>query len=541
MEKKIFLEKNDGLEVAVESIIETKSDTVILNIPKDSVLGRSINNFHVLKREGDTAGKALMIESIDDRILELASLATITAINPVFKKRERAISDIIPRASVILKKSAFGLEKKEIQKIEEIPKEKKDSEISFPPRAPAVKFYTEPKLSERSDSSFSKEKNRVINETTLIIGGLVSIGIILFVYLGWFVLPNASITITMRQKTIQFDESVMVSQNYTKTEITDSKILLRGQLVSSTGNISLPVSGIKQSNESATRAKGIIKVFNNYGTAPQKLVATTRFQAPDGKIFRTQSDIVVPGGTMVKGILNPGSINVDVIASEVGDSYNIPPVEKWVIPGFKGTPRYEKFYGVSESAMEGGQNSVVITVPSSTEGETEETVIEKLRTSLEEKKKIVDAVGLKVPDGATSFVVTKKDLQYSSSAESLLYVEGTLREIGFSEEDLKSAIFDKTKKEAGEKMRMRSVNISYVTSTPDFSAGSLSMKIKGSIAFEEDVDVESLKSLILGKKTDEVRSYILSLPWVESANISFRFPWLSRIPSDPQKVELKFE
>lgn len=541
MEKKIFLEKNDGLEVAVESLIETKSDTVILNVPKDSVLGRSVNNFHVLKREGNTAGKALMIESVDDHILELASLATITAINPVFKKTERAVSDIIPRAAVILKKSAFSLEKKETQETGEIQKEKKESGISLPPRTPAVTFYTEPKLSEKSDSSFSTEKKRVINKTMLIIGGLVSVGVVLFVYFGWFVLPKASIVITMRQKTIQFDESVLVSQNYAKTEITDSKILLRGQLVSSSGNISLPVAGIKQSSGGATSARGIIKVFNAYGTTPQKLVATTRFQAPDGKIFRTQSDIVVPGGIMVKGVLKPGSINVDVVASEAGDSYNLPPIEKWTIPGFKGTPRYEKFYGVSESAMEGGGSGVIIAVSSSTEGETEETVIEKLRISLEEKKKIVDTVGLKVPEGAMSFIVTKKDLQYSSSSDSLLYVEGTLREIGFSEEDLKSAIFDQTKKEAGEKMRMHSVDISYGTSTPDFSAGSFSMKIKGSITFEEDVEVESLKPLILGKKTDEVRSYILSLPWVESAKISFRFPWLSRIPSDPQKVELTLE
>ncbi|TSC52211.1 MAG: Uncharacterized protein LiPW41_422 [Parcubacteria group bacterium LiPW_41] len=540
MEKKIFLEKNDGLEVAVESLIETKSDTVILNVPKDSVLGRSVNNFHVLKREGNTAGKALMIESVDDHILELASLATITAINPVFKKTERAVSDIIPRAAVILKKSTFGLEKKETQTKEEVTKEKEESEVPPSSRTPAVTFYTQPKLSEKANSNFSVEK-KVINKTMFIIGGLVSIGVFLFIYLGWFVLPKASIVITMRQKAVQFDETVLVSQNYAKTEVTDSKILLRGQLVSSNGNISLPVSGVKQAEGGATNARGIIKVFNAYGTTPQKLVATTRFQAPDGKIFRTQSDIVVPGGIMVKGVLKPGSINVDVVASEAGDSYNLPPIEKWVIPGFKGTPRYEKFYGTSESAMEGGGSGVTIAVSSSTEGETEETVIEKLRISLEEKKKIVNTVGLKVPEGAVSFVVTKKDLQYSSSSDSLLYVEGTLREIGFSEEDLKSAIFEQTKEEAGEKMRMRVVNISYGTSTPDFSAGSLSMKIKGSIIFEEDIEVDSLKPLILGKKTDEVRSYILSLPWVESAKISFRFPWLSRIPTNPEKVELKLE
>jgi len=540
MEKKVFLEKSDGLEVAVENLIEAKSDTVILNIPRDSVLGRSINNFHVLKREGNTAGKALMVESVDDHILELASLATITAINPVFKKSERAVSDIIPRAAVLLKKDASSLEKKEkeIEPPASHVHKKKLSDSSS--KIPVATFYAETQ-SKTNDNSARFGEKRKKGKTVLVVSGLICVGLFIFIYLGWFVLPRASVMITMRQKVIQFNETVLVSQNYAKTEVTDAKILLRGQLVSSNGNISLPVSGVRHSQGTATKAKGIITVFNTYGTMPQKLVATTRFQTPDGKIFRTQSDISVPGGIMVRGVLKPGSLDVEVIASEAGEEYNIPPTEKWTIPGFNGTPRFEKFYGVSNSAMEGGGSGVAISISSSTDGDTEASVVEKLKLSLEEKKKIVDVAGLKILDGASSFLVTKKDFQVSSSSDALLYVEGTLKEISFSEDELRSAIYEQTKKEVSEKMRMRSIDISYGTSTSDFSAGSLSVKIKGSIIFEENIETDSLKPLILGRKTDEVRSYILSLPWVESTNISLRFPWLSRIPTNPEKVELKLE
>jgi len=544
MEKKVFLEKTDGLEVAVEHIIGARSDMVILNIPKDSILGRSINNFHVLKREGNTAGKVLMIESVDDHVLELASLATITAVNPIFKKTERAVSDIIPRATAILKKNTRSLERKgRDQESQDLETKEGENKRKREPKVPTATFFTNEQPFADDNIPVSRKK-RKRNRTIPAIIFLVFIGVVLFIYLGWFVLPNASISITMRQKSIPFDEVVLISQNYTKTEAMDEKLLVRGQLISSRGNISLPVSSARITQGTATKAKGIITVFNFYGTTSQKLIATTRFQTPEGKIFRTQSSVSIPGGIKINGTLKPGTLKVEVIADEAGDSYNLPPVEKWTIPGFKGTPRYEKFYGVSESAMEGGGSGVVITIASSTNsnGETEDSIIEKLKLALEEKKKIIDTVGLKVPEGATSFSITKKEFQTSSSSDAtMLYVEGVLKEIGFDEGELHSAIYEQTKKEVSETMRMRSIDVTYSTSTSDFSSGSLSMKIKGSIIFEENIDIESIKTAILGKKTSEVKSLILSYPWVESAKISLRFPWLTRIPSDPKKVDLKLE
>ena len=76
-----------------------EAEKIILNIPKNSVLGSSVHNFQILERECETAGKELAIESVDERILGLASLATIPAINPVFKTRERAVMDILPNES----------------------------------------------------------------------------------------------------------------------------------------------------------------------------------------------------------------------------------------------------------------------------------------------------------------------------------------------------------------------------------------------------------------------------------------------------------
>ncbi|RJQ26692.1 hypothetical protein C4565_06340 [Candidatus Parcubacteria bacterium] len=545
MEKKIFLEKNDGLEVAVEHLIHVKSDTIILNIPKDSVLGRSVNNFHVLKREGNTAGKTLMIESIDDHILELASLATITAINPVFQKKERAVSDILPRASVLLKKkrSLLDAASKKLDLRDQdsfLEKTEKDKVVSRDLREDN-EIFDETAEGDSVHTSKKTKKRSHRRRTLLFVLSSILLGLALCIYLGWFVLPRATVTVTLKQKRVPFDQLVEISQNNTKSGMRESTVLLRGQLMVSQGNISLPVSGVDETTKDSSYAEGVVSIVNEYGTSPQKLVATTRFETPDGKVFRLRSGITVPGGKMVGGVLKPGIVDAEVIADKPGEQYNIGPVERFSIPGFKGTPRFDKFYGFSKADMVGGSSALSLSsVSTSTNGESEQSIIEKLQTSLETKMQILDSAKLTIPDGARLFTVTKKDIQISSSGP-LLYVEGTLKEIGFNEKDLYDVLGAYLVKEAGEKMRVRKVDLSYSTSTPNFSSGSVLMKVKGDIIYESDTDIDALKTSVLGKSTNEVKAYMLSVPGVESAKITFRFPWTVKIPKSESKVDFIIE
>ena len=126
LEKKIFLDKSDDLNKAVDSLISSPAEKIILNIPKGSVLGLSIHNFQVLERESETAGKELAIESVDEHILELASIATIPAVNPVFRTREKAVADIVPTlARVDMVEGESIEEKKPIKKTKAMAKTEK--------------------------------------------------------------------------------------------------------------------------------------------------------------------------------------------------------------------------------------------------------------------------------------------------------------------------------------------------------------------------------------------------------------------------------
>ena len=88
----------------------------------------------------------------------------------------------------------------------------------------------------------------------------------------------------------------------------------------------------------STKAHGTMRIYNNYSTAAQTLVATTRFISNEGKLFRTKERVVIPGGYYEGGKLAAGFIDIEVIADQPGEDYNIDP-STFSIPGFVGTSK----------------------------------------------------------------------------------------------------------------------------------------------------------------------------------------------------------
>ena len=63
--KKIYVSKNDSLASIISKIIKAKDDEIVLYIPRGTEFGASRTNFILLKREVTTAGKSIVIESVD--------------------------------------------------------------------------------------------------------------------------------------------------------------------------------------------------------------------------------------------------------------------------------------------------------------------------------------------------------------------------------------------------------------------------------------------------------------------------------------------
>lgn len=101
------------------------------------------------------------------------------------------------------------------------------------------------------------------------------------------------------------------------------------------------------------KASGNIIVYNNFSSEPQKLIANTRFEAQNGRVFRIQNAITVPGLKKTASGSVPGSLEVKVYADEAGEDYNID-LSDFTLPALKGDARYDKIYARSKEPMTGG-------------------------------------------------------------------------------------------------------------------------------------------------------------------------------------------
>lgn len=166
-----------------------------------------------------------------------------------------------------------------------------------------------------------------------------------------FVFNRATVLITPREEHIQL-RGVGIGVDTSLHSLDVGRKLLPGLRIEVTKSVrkTFPTSGKKYVQ---ARAQGVITITNNYSVKSQLLVQNTRFVEQGGKVFHLVRRATVPGMAVKDGRAVPSNIDVEVIADQSGDGYNLPPTN-FKIPGFVGTPKYEKFSAVSRDPFGGG-------------------------------------------------------------------------------------------------------------------------------------------------------------------------------------------
>lgn len=573
-EKKIFLDKDDDLNKVVGQLTGLEAEKVILNIPKNSVLGSSVHNFQVLERECETAGKELAIESVDERILELASLATIPAVNPVFKTRERIVADVLPgldsigeteielvreekiegrkpaRKTRARKSVDEAIEPEKPKKPRAVKKKKAPviEEIKISIAEPVaeeepVEYVPTPRVEERIERNVERIERNVEKKTkhgkkfwAITFGSTAMV-----LAAGYFavadILPRITVNISIQKTTVPFSIRVTADKEVNAPSVSGNAASLPGQLSIAPGNLSMnfPATG---SSTLSTKAGGTLTVYNAYGTKSQTLVATTRFESPEGKIFRLISRVVVPGMKTVNG--TPSSIDVKVTADKAGSDYNLPPSGGWKIPGFKATPAlYKGFYAESRTSMTGGAEGNQIVPSESDVSEAKAKTEEALLNTLKSKTMILDSQNLKIMDNGSEFKITSENVssQVDQDGNFSVLAAGEFRQMGFDEGMLRGALIDFLSTST-EEITVRDFSMEYSTSTVDFTDGKMNFSVNGVLTYEPKIDLENFKSQILGLDGEALKTLIFALPGLQKANISFWPFWVKSVPNHLSKVNI---
>lgn len=541
-EKKIFLEKTHDLEFIVGKIIEAEAERVILNIPRDAAIGKALHNFQVLKREAETAGKEIFIESVDDHILELASIVGIESRNPVFRNSERAVSDILPRGSfknriVEIKDS---VDREVLEPSRKFSKNKKGKLLNISKNSdekneiPATPFYEEP--SPRRSKFFPGFRRLLW--ITLALGLIFGTG-------GFAMakMPRADIRIILKKTPVDFEDTIEISNKVSRYGLAGDRITVPGELLISEKNMTKSFKSNAKKRVEA-KAEGAIIVYNAYSSEKQSLVAQTRFESPDKKIFRITKAVTIPGAKIENGKIVPSKIEVLVVAEEYGDTYNLAPMSPWKIPGFKGSPKYEGFYGESLKPMAGGFIGEVAAPTSEDLEGARKDLVASLTDALRGEMAVLASPLFKIFDDAEFFKVLEEkiDTSLGEGADSFnLFMRGELRRIVFEENTLKEAIAARARRGLPEGLRYRDFEINYSNRSFDFLSGKMTFEAEGSVSFESDVKISEIRREILGKDKKSLQSLVFALPGLEKATVSLWPFWVGRVPENEKKVKIEVD
>ena len=358
-----------------------------------------------------------------------------------------------------------------------------------------------------------------------------------------FVLPKAEIEVVPKSEALSQNLNILVDKGASKIDYALNKIPAQLIKLEKKDSRSFSATGQRQVNE---KAEGVITVFNEYSSSAQSLVEKTRFSSESGKIFRTIKTVTVPGAKIVDGRIVASSIDVDVVADQPGSEYNIG-AGRFSIPGFSGSPKFTAFYGRSDKAFSGGASGLMKVVSQEDFDKAKTQFWDDSKAELDRELREQIPSGLKFLDASLKEELASIDssVAVGQPADSFtLNIKGVATVLLFDEKDVLDIINKKITEKAGAEkgLAVKMERIDYqVSGLPDFSRGqmSLSAKLNGKVVWP--INVEEIKSAIVGMGEQVMRDYFGQHSEVSEVKVSFWPFWVKSVPSNRDKIKILVE
>lgn len=567
--KKLVIEKSEGVGEVVDRVLGEPDVMLIVVIPKGSPLGKSMRNFHLLRREAESAGKTLVVESVDENILAFARDAGMEASHPLWKS-QGSLSDIVAVTAEIEddesekmavsnsrargkqvpiskgKSVKLTISNREAESEDddeaEIPVEEEEIEEETEAKESffgGERFFKDRKVSrpekeeedDRSEEASDGSARKWIWGSVAVLVVAVGVCYGLAAFFG-----RVTIAINFQKTPWAYQNNFIADKSVSTINAVSNTI--PAQLFTIPKNTTQLFSASGQQNVSL-KAQGTVTIYNAYSSSPQSLVATTRFMTPDGKIFRLVNGVVVPGAAVTNGQIVPSSISAAIVADQAGPDYNVSPVAKLTIPGFKGSPKYNAFYGSIASSTSGGfvGEKAVPTADDITAAK--QKVTDLLTSELQGGLSGSYTNNFKILDGATNVAIGRLTVNTTTddNGKFSVFGEATLTAVGFDESKFKDFLLSIAQTTEASST-WKDLTLTYSNIKPDFTKGTLSFALTAQGSLEPQFSVNDFQSSIAGKSISDAKSAISGIGGLQNGTISVWPSWLWRIPTNTKKINV---
>lgn len=347
-------------------------------------------------------------------------------------------------------------------------------------------------------------------------------------------LRPTSVTIVPRSHEVFFDDTAIFTAypassaaTGTLTFVTQTQTFDQSELVAA--------AGVEHVEE---RASGSITIYNNYSSDAVTLIESTRFESPDGHVYRIPDEVIVPGrrGT------TPGEISVVVFAEEPGEMYNAGPIERMSVPGLRSTPAM--YSGIYASATSGFSGGYVGERPSASEADLAAARANS-RTRVEEQ---VREMARSFTTDSTIALASLAQIRYENVAattegEGMVRVHERARvELPvFAADDFAHLIAQSVSADTEKglvSLRPGEAFAATALAADLSSQTSLQFRLQGTATIVWRVDEAALREALAGRDEAAFEAIVSAFPGIQEAHARVQPFWKSAFPSDGEDITI---
>jgi len=526
----IYIESDDDVSMVVERILNTQSDNVVLFVPERAKISETILNLRLLYREAKAAKKKIFLNTEEEEVVAMAEEVGI----PVMKYKE-PVKPVSRGPSFIRDIAPPSRNKKEKSEAPAAPKKNfSNKSVSY---RQWLNVEKEEGLEKKSAPRKAKRHWRLPKGFML-----AGLGIIIVLALGAsgvYLFSSAEVQIVTKKTVWQNQSAVLALKSLDEEDQDNFKIPAEYLKFSRKASQDFPATGLK---DVKVKSSGKIKIFNAYSSTSQNLITNTRFLSQSGKIFRLTAGVTVPGAKVEAGKIIPSSVEVKVVADQPGAEYNIEPTH-FTIPGFQGTPKYDKFYADSSETMTGGYVGQAKVISQEDLNQAKSQLTELAQVSLEEEFQSKFPQGFKILNEAKSFSVEK--IAYSGLVGDQTEtfrgsVTASLKAIALRESDIKEVFLASATKSdsALAEKELFSGDFQYGMPRVDFEKGMLSFPVSATLVFRDKIDVSGFPDELAGMSEKQFQKFFANLPGIENGVIKVKPSFLNFLPLNIKNIKI---
>lgn len=554
-DRALYLEADEDITSAIDKLRKAPEGPVQIVVPKRSTLLQSVINLKLLKKAADDSGRELVLVTGDKVATELAGRVGLAVASAVGAKAvqpqvteaaaapaaEEVIEDDTPapvpppvspaladKRPEPMRKAAPSAGRRSFKEPEEPPAA--DAALAGTGLAAAAEATPETETPRPAKSP--KVPNYARFNKRLILGGILIAllaGYEAFMYFG----TSAKITLYAAASQVSVNADFAVDPNATAYDPKTN--VLPGQTLSGSKQVSAAFQATGTKDE-GTKASGTITISNCYDTNPHTFVAGTRFQAPDGQIFRSTEDVTVPGGQgSFFGCTTPGKAAVSVQADQNGDSYNEAPAA-YSMPGLPSSEQTgQNSISAKGGQMSGGTSKVVKVVQQSDIDAAQKAAFDQAKS--DEQKDLKDRakngqylLGDSFAQTASG-VTSQPDVgQEATSATLTLTINYT--ELAVSAADLGKFLEQQAKQQMGDQNQIYDNGLggAQINADGKTDAGLAQFKADTSAYGGVKIDTAALAKQVQGKRYGEALDMASKVAGVSRAEVSLWPAWATNVP-----------